>query len=890
MDTPAIYRYTIRSVCSFILGSILFGNTVSNAQNIPEGRVPIDKKLDPEWVKSLYESGRTTTYWKSRDELTYIGMPVGGINAGGVYLGGDGRLWLWDIFNERKEGVDPKIVEWRRSTSSDYVRSRDGANYVEPSQNIRPLQQGFILRIEYDGHTIYKTLEENQWDEIAFEASYPVGVVHYTDHKLPLELTLKAYSPFIPLNADESGLPATILSFSAKNKGNKEIQLSFLGYLENKTGLHSGDGTLCRRLNEVVKSGEMTAIAERLEILKKNDKRLDEKPDYGSMCIAALNPSAKTYANTTTEQNAFGQKESKKMTSSLREPLIGGVQTDLTIIPNTSKEADFVISWYFPNVKIDPKIKDAGRYYANQFKSATEVAAYIADNFQRLSKATLLWKETWQNTTLPQWFMERTFIPINTLATANCYRFNTGRFWAWEGVGACAGTCTHVWQYAQAMARIFPELERDCRERTDLKIAMEDDGGIIFRAEMESRPAIDGQAGSVLRCYREHQMSANDEFLKRNWPQIRKAVQFIINQDKNGDGMEDTPMENTLDAVWDGEIAWIVGICIAGVRAGQAMAEEAGDKAFAKICADYVKKGSANMDNYLFNGEYYIHRPDKEKGRQPLGSYNTCHIDQVLGQAWAFQVGLGRIQSQQNTLSALRSLWKYNFTPDVGPYIEVNKGGRPYALPGEGGMIMNTNPQNEANPYGNNVTWQMGYFHECMSGFEHQVAAHMIAEGMTDEGLVLTRAIHDRYHAAKRNPFNEIECSDHYARAMSSYGSFITACGFEYHGPKGYMRFAPKWGQANFKAPFTAAEGWGTYTQQQSAGKMDCSLQPAYGKVALEIFSVEAPKHITYKNVSVKIDGKTIPAQWKQREQTVSIVFGSRTTIETGQTLSIRLS
>ena len=29
--------------------------------------------------------------------------------------------------------------------------------------------------------------------------------------------------------------------------------------------------------------------------------------------------------------------------------------------------------------------------------------------------------------------------------------------------------------------------------------------------------------------------------------------------------MEDTPMENTLDALWSGEISWIVGLCIAAV-------------------------------------------------------------------------------------------------------------------------------------------------------------------------------------------------------------------------------------------------------------------------------------------------------------------------------------
>ncbi len=875
------------------------------------GKIPVNKNLSSTWVQSLYERGEPTRYYQSRNELQYIGMPVGGINCGGVYLGGDGRLWLWDIFNETKEGIQPNLVMWNDMK----VRPRDGACYVEPARPMHPLQQGFLIRIEYDGKTVCKTLEESSWDDISFEATYPIGTVRYIDKKLPLELTLQAYSPFIPLNEDESGLPATILSFQVKNNGSAPAKVTLLGYLENKTSIRSADPTVCRRENAITRNETGVTVSESLLIL--NEKRksaLTEQPDYGTLSISALNKNATAYTyvspdairnfgctpslNSSSSHNPDGLSSASDMiqadqTSPLSkpvlEPLIGGVQSTVDVSAGQSGNADFVIAWHFTNLKVDNKVPDTGRYYQNKFASAGEVSAYIARNFERLSSTTLLWADTWQNSTLPHWFLERTLLNINTLATANCHRFSSGRFWAWEGVGACAGTCTHVWQYAQAMGRLFPALERDCRERTDLNIAMQPDGGIIFRAEMETRPAIDGQAGTVLRCYREHQMSADDAFLRRNWPNIKRAVQFIINQDRNGDGMEDTPMENTLDAVWDGEIAWIVGLCISGVRAGQEMAEEVGDTDFARICADYVKKGSKNMDKYLFNGEYYIHRPDKEKGRTNLGSYNTSHIDQVMGQSWAHQVGLGRIQDRNKTISALNALWKYNYTPDVGPYIAVHKGGRPYALPGEGGMIMNTNPKNEPKPYGDNVTWQMGYFHECMSGFEYQVAAHMIAEGMTDKGLTLVRSIHDRYHASKRNPFNEIECSDHYARAMASYGAFITACGFEYHGPKGYMRFAPKWSQADFKAPFTAAEGWGTYTQKQDKGSMLCTLQPQYGKVQLKTFAVEAPAKRKVKSVMVHIDGTNRAASMQQQGSEVIITFGTPVIVNKGQELEIKL-
>jgi hypothetical protein len=445
----------------------------------------------------------------------------------------------------------------------------------------------------------------------------------------------------------------------------------------------------------------------------------------------------------------------------------------------------------------------------------------------------------------------------------------------------------HVWQYAHAMGRIFPSIERDTRERVDLGLSLQPDGMMWYRGEVIKGPAIDGQAGTILRIYREHQMCADKSFLQKNWTKIKLATQWVINQDRNKDGMEDTPIENTLDAVWDGEIAWLVGLCIAAVKAGELMAIEMGDQEFAAACADYVVKGSKNMDEKLFNGEYYIHRPDEIKGRQKLGSYNTCHIDQVYGQSWAHQVGLGRIIDKEKTLSALRALWKYNFTPDVGPYIKERKGGRPYALPGEGGLVMNTNPKNEAKPYGENMTWQLGYFHECMSGFEHQVAAHMMAEGMLDESLVLTRMIHDRYHAGKRNPFNEIECSDHYARAMASYGTFIAACGFEYHGPKGYMRFAPRMGAENFKAPFTAAEGWGTYAQQKNKQGLDAKLTVAYGSVLLNEFSLQHTAKVIHP--VVKLEGKIIPATFKQEGDNCIIHFKKTVLISKDQSLHISI-
>src|ERR1041385_6426560 len=142
-----------------------------NAWASPQADPILVKNLDPNWVKSLYRRGTPTTYLKSKNELQYIGMPVGGIMYGMVYLGGDGRLWLWDVFNKNQSGVVYKNIPWHEKIqfTFDYARPFDGANYVEPVKDVRPIVQGFSIKI----NGVEKKLIDA--DEIAFEATYPVA-------------------------------------------------------------------------------------------------------------------------------------------------------------------------------------------------------------------------------------------------------------------------------------------------------------------------------------------------------------------------------------------------------------------------------------------------------------------------------------------------------------------------------------------------------------------------------------------------------------------------------------------------------------------------------------------------------------------------------------------
>ena len=148
--------------------------------------ISTDKKLDPTWVRSLFERGEKEAYSKPK-ALRHIGMPVGGFFAGTVYLSGDGRLWLWNIFNHDQEGIDTRSIQYK----DENVPTRNGANYIEPATPKSPFDVGFTLRIGDKSHP----LNLDGFRDVTFDGRYPVGHVTYKDENVPVQVQLDAFSP-----------------------------------------------------------------------------------------------------------------------------------------------------------------------------------------------------------------------------------------------------------------------------------------------------------------------------------------------------------------------------------------------------------------------------------------------------------------------------------------------------------------------------------------------------------------------------------------------------------------------------------------------------------------------------------------------------------------------
>jgi uncharacterized protein (DUF608 family) len=609
-------------------------------------------------------------------------------------------------------------------------------------------------------------------------------------------------------------------------------------------------------------------------------EEVDKVHDFGTMGLALLGAKAGHFVPMTTG-NEWEGASGDHASAALAERLTGALGHTVRLAGGASATVTFAITWNFPNLR-EP---GEGRHYATRFTDAHAVAGYLAKEHARLYEQTRLWRDTWYDSTLPYWFLDRTFANASTLATSTAFRFKSGKFWGWEGVGCCAGTCTHVWHYEQTMGRIFPELDIVLREMTDLNPA---DGlradGVVEHRGKGSGPAIDGQAGIILRCLRDHQMSPDRSFLKRNWEKIKSALEWMIAQDGTGDGILKKSQHNTLDAEWYGEIAWLSGLYLAALRAGEAMAADMDDRPFAEKCHRIFLTGRKSFVDRLWNGEYFIQVGSPGK-LDTVGSYDGCEIDQVFGQSWAYQVGLGEVLPADETRKALKAIWKYNFTPDVGPFREAHKPGRWYAMAGEAGTLMCSWPKGESKRVTTNFDF---YFNECMNGFEHQVAGHMIWENMLLEGFAIERAIHDRYHAIRRNPWNEVECGDHYARSMASYGVFLAACGFEYHGPKGHIGFSPRLTPENFKAAFTSAEGWGTYEQKTEGTRQRAKISNKSGRIKIKSVSMGIAEGVEPETARVLVNGKPVKCTMTIAGGKVLITLDAETRLEKGGVLEIR--
>lgn len=200
----------------------------SFAQFSPDHKVSLDKGDIKSFIGDKESKGERKVY--KGDELTTIGMPVGGICAGQLYVRGDGTLANWWIANNAYNtgyGID-----WLLNFDTPLGPWKVCYQTFEPMSYI---DQGFKITVNDGNKTITKELNKKDFDDISFIGEYPIAFVEYAQKKqeLPVRVSAEFYSPFIPLDAKSSATPATIMKYTVKNTSDKKVTADLEGWMQN---------------------------------------------------------------------------------------------------------------------------------------------------------------------------------------------------------------------------------------------------------------------------------------------------------------------------------------------------------------------------------------------------------------------------------------------------------------------------------------------------------------------------------------------------------------------------------------------------------------------------------------------------------------------------------
>jgi uncharacterized protein (DUF608 family) len=814
---------------------------------------------------ALTARGGTKVY--QNETLEAVLFTVGGIGAGGVQFNGSAEPEIWQIACQTSERRNPEAFMAVR------VQSKGGQPVIRALQTkpVGPFAAMSSLR---------------------FTGEYPFASYRFDDPALPVEMELEVFNPFTPMDAKSSAIPCVIYTVKATNPSSVPVRVDILAAQKNligySTGMQGSQEAFGQNQNHLLHDGDATLL------------HMTQNGTGADMVLMTQATGASGQVSWASQESLYDAFSSggelagseTSTPSSAKQTLSGALSAPLELAPGESKSITYVLTWFMPKEVHghSESWQHRGNMYENWWSDAVDVAGYLRKNLDNLTARTRRYHRALYDSNLPVWLLDRLSSQLAILRSQTCWWAADGYYGCYEGAGSCEGNCTHVWHYAQAHARLFPELGRKMREEDFAQMAP--DGRILMRHSHPNSNAADGQFGTLLNAYREYLCSADDTWLKEEWPKIELAMDWAIKQwDPDQDGFMEGRQDNTLDGHLFGCSSWIGSMYLTSLEAVARMAEIEGVPFKAEALRAIRASGQKLQNERLWNGEYYI----QTRGKERSGDYlDGCQIDQLLGEWWAEQVGIDPNYPPERRTQAMESLLKYNFCANFyGKSLKP----RQFATTDDAGLKILTWPLDPQ------PVPSMRYADEVMTGFEYGAGVSMIQNGLQREGLMVIKAIYDRYDGHLRtegitagggacgytgNPFGDDECGKFYGRSLSVWSALLALQGFEYDGPAGRIGFRPRWQPENHASFFTVAEGYGLFTQVQDKKKLRASIDLREGLLRLTEVILDSPARMSPASVEVKLDGRVVTSRFEVKTGELRILFNTPLILKASQTLNIQ--
>jgi len=806
-----------------------------------------------------------------QDHTYKIALPVGGIGTGTISLGGRGNLQDWEIMNRPAKGYNPGLGRLNSPFFTLYTE-------VGGKKDLR-LLEGPVPFFLYEGSAGAVATNHGlpRFKNVSFDAAYPFGQVNLSTPQLPLAVKIKSFNPLIPGDVDNSSIPLAVIDFEITNTSEEAVTFSVCGTMQNFIGEDGVNGKALENENTYKKGQGFNGIFFSSQGV---DKSSDQ---WGEMAMITTSSKEVTYRTAWKpihwgssildfwdDLSEDGKLDNRKDDES--EKHFASLAVNDVIAANETKTIRFLISWYFPNRTAwssEPHLN----YYSTKYQGAWDVATKTIPELNYLEDKTIEFVETFCESEIPEVVKEAALFNISTLRTQTCFRLTDGNLYAYEGihdkVGCCWGSCTHVWNYETTTGFLFGDLAKT-RRYVEFGHATRDDGLMSFRVKLPldhisefSKAAADGQMGTIMKFYRDWQLSGDDDFFKPLYPNVKNALSYAWiagGWDGNQDGVMEGVQHNTMDVEYFGPNPQMSIWYLGALRAMEEMANHMNDKKMEAKCRKLYNKGSKWVDKNLFNGEYYYHQiiiPNKDDipeeqllsmGTRDFGNPDYqlgegCLVDQMVGQYIAHVCGLGYLLDEDNVKKTHQSIMKYNYRENLSDHFNCS---RSYALGDEAALLMASYPKSRpANPF--------PYFTEVMTGFEYTAAVGMLYEGQIDNGVKCIKNIRDRYDGRKRSPFDEAECGHHYGRAMASWSALLALTGFHYSGLQKEITFN------NISGNYFWSNGYayGNVNLREMDGDRQMELTVLNGKLELSGINIKTLSKLSLPETKTILCGET---------------------------------
>ena len=791
----------------------------------------------------------------------YVAFPLGGIGTGSVSLTGSGRLVDWSIRNR------PAINQFNGYSHFAIKAEQDGklvdARVLNGPYEGMPSGSPSVRKFDGFGFGANRDALAGvpHFDDVTFIGRFPVAELEFHEPRFPGKVRMTAFSPFVPHNDRDSSMPVALFTFTIENDTNAAIDYTLAATVGNY-GCDSGVHTFYQENALSIlhftpaepgtseQEGDLAIITDSEEV---------EHVDYHfrGQWFDSLARYWREFARPGRLRGRQYQ-QPRAVRNMFQQPEHGTLASRVCLDPGKTRQVRFVLSWNYPFGDIywfdregpgSPRYPGIApfwkNYYATQWADAVASGSDACKRWDTLETQTVAFRDSLFGSSLPPEIIDALNGTLGILRSATVIRLEGGELWGWEGQhpseGSCEGSCTHVWNYQQTLANLFPALERSLRE-TEFSYNQLPDGGLTFRQRLPLGsgfdvigPCADGHFGAIIKAYREWKNLGDNEWLRRFWPNIKRALEYAWSPanpdrwDPEKTGVLWGRQHHTLDMELFGSSSWLTTMYLAALKAGSIMATAMNELDFADECRHLAAKGRAYVDKELFNGRYYIQKLDltdrsmlapfdrnrkagvlrepfmeaywsEEYGEIKYQIGQGCLTDQILGQWHAEIAGLGDLLEPANVLTALKAIFEHNYRPQLKDHFNPC---RVYAYEDEGGLLNCTWPDGATKP-----ALPVPYAEEIWTGLEYMLASHLIQRGLVEEGLLVVRTARARHDGSRRNPWNDMECGSYYVRALSSYALVNAYSGFSFDQRSREIGLKPaRSGDAVYF--WSAGRGWG---------------------------------------------------------------------------------